>query len=276
MKNKLKTIVAISIILSLGGILAGFSNEPKSWYFERQKDLNQPPLAQTEIDIKAHNSYYLGDTSQKELYLTFDEGYENGYTEMILDALLEKNVPAAFFVTKSYIKENPKLIARMVKEGHIVGNHTVRHLSSPKLSDQELIAELTQVADYFKEQTGQEMPPFFRPPMGQYSENVLAVACAQGYHTIFWSFAYEDWLEDKQPGAHAAHKRVVDHLHNGAIILLHAVSSSNAQAMGDIIDSAKSLGYQFKSLYELPDIDTDKPFGAWIEGPFGSWIEGGA
>ena len=234
---------------------SGFSNDTMRWYFKRSKEAHQPPGAQEEIDIAKFGAYYLGDTSQKELYLTFDEGYENGYTEKILDVLLEKNVPAAFFVTKSYIKANPELITRMIDEGHIVGNHTVRHKSSPSLSEAEMVAELTGVADYFKEATGLDMPPFFRPPMGEYSERVLAITQEQGYYTIFWSFAYEDWIESKQPGAAAAHKKVVDSLHNGAILLLHAVSSSNAEAMADIIDSARDMGFEFKSLYELPNID---------------------
>ena len=250
-------IFKMTVAASLAAMLAagGFSNETMRWYFVRPPELHQTPGAQEKIDISKFGAYYLGDTSQKELYLTFDEGYENGYTEKILDVLLEKDVPAAFFVTKSYIRSNPELIKRMIAEGHVVGNHTIRHKSSPSLSEAEMIAELTGVADYFKEVTGREMPPFFRPPMGEYSERVLAITQEQGYHTIFWSFAYEDWKENKQPGAAAAHKKVVDGLHNGAILLLHAVSSSNAEAMADIIDSARAKGYEFKSLYKLPNID---------------------
>ena len=251
--NVFKMIITtgLAAVLTTGG----FSNDIMRWYFVRPTEAHKTPGAQEKIDIAQFGAYYLGDTSQKELYLTFDEGYENGYTEKILDVLLEKDVPAAFFVTKSYIRANPELIERMIAEGHVVGNHTVRHKSSPSLSEADMIAELSGVADYFKEVTGREMPPFFRPPMGEYSERVLAIAQKAGYHTIFWSFAYEDWKQDKQPGAAAAHKRVVDGLHNGAILLLHAVSSSNTEAMGDIIDSARSMGYKFKSLYELPNID---------------------
>ena len=160
-------------------------------------------------------------------------------------------MPAAFFVTKSYIKQNPDLIARMVAEGHIVGNHTVRHKSSPSLSVEEMKLELSGVADYFKEVMGIEMPKFFRPPMGEYSLRVLETAKSEGYATIFWSFAYEDWHIDKQPGPAVARRRVMDDLHNGAVLLLHAVSSSNAQAMADIIDSIHAKGFEFKSLYQL-------------------------
>ena len=252
----MKNMLIKLMLFAIAGLIAGggFSNDLKRWYFERQTDKHLPPGAQTEINLEEFSAYYLGDTSQKEVYLTFDEGYENGYTEKILDVLLDKDVTAAFFVTKSYIKENPGLIARMVDEGHIVGNHTIRHKSSPSLSESDMAAELIGVADYFKEVTGKDMPPFFRPPMGEYSERVLAVAKDCGYHTIFWSFAYQDWLEDKQPGAAAAHSKVMENLHPGAILLLHAVSSSNAEALEDIIDSIHKEGYVFKSLYSLPNI----------------------
>jgi len=256
MKNLLKVTMIFTIaVLAAGG---GFSNEKRRWYFERNEEMHQPPGAQQDIDLLLFDAYYLGDVSKKEMYITFDEGYEKGYTEKILDVLLEKDAPAAFFVTKSYIRDNRELIDRMVAEGHVVGNHTVRHKSSPALSEAEIIAELTQVADYFKEVTGRDMPPFFRPPMGEYSERVLAIAKEQGYYTIFWSFAYEDWLVNKQPGAAAAHKKVMDGLHNGAILLLHAVSSSNADALGDIIDSVRAQGYEIKSLYELPNVRSHK------------------
>jgi peptidoglycan-N-acetylmuramic acid deacetylase len=250
--NIFKTVMltGLAAILAAGGL----SNDLMRWYVTRPAEAHQPPGPREGFDIGKYGAYFLGDTSRKELYLTFDEGYENGYTEKILNVLAEKNVPAAFFVTKSYIRENPELVDRMVAEGHVVGNHTVRHKSSPSLSEADMIAELTGVADYFKEVTGLEMPPFFRPPMGEYSERILAIAQNRDYHTIFWSFAYEDWKTEKQPGAAAAHKKVTDGLHNGAILLLHAVSSSNADAMADIIDSARAAGYEFKSLYELPNI----------------------
>jgi len=246
----------VAVVVCLATFSVGFvnSNDLKRWYFERQSDPHQPPRASAEIDLAAFSAYYLGDTTQKELYLTFDEGYENGHTAIILDILREKDVSAAFFVTKTYIRDNPELIARMVAEGHIVGNHTVRHKSSPGLTDAELAKELSDTADFFREQTNQEMPPFFRPPMGEYSARVLATAQYQGYHTVFWSFAYKDWLVDAQPGVAAAHKKIVENLHNGSIMLLHAVSSSNAEALGGVIDAAREMGYEFKSLWYLPGI----------------------
>ena len=252
-----KTAVAVICLGVMLGLGAAHSNDLKRWYFERNADPRQPPGASAEIDLAAFCAYYLGDTKQKELYLTFDEGYENGFTAVILDVLLDKGVPAAFFVTKSYIRDNPELIKRMIDEGHVVGNHTVRHKSSPGLTVTELEKELTDTADFFHEQTGQEMPPFFRPPMGEYSAQVLAAAQKAGYSTIFWSFAYKDWLVDAQPGAAAAHKKIMENLHNGEIMLLHAVSSSNAEALGGVIDAAKAQGYEFKSLWCLPNIIND-------------------
>jgi len=249
----------MAAVVAVAGV-SGVSNDLKRWYFERQ-GAHQPPLAQQEIDIGRYSSYYLGDVSKKEVYLTFDEGYENGYTACILDALLDKGVTAAFFVTMGYIKENPELISRMVDEGHIVGNHTIKHKSSPSLSVDELAEELAGVAEFFKQQTGRDIPPFFRPPMGEYSEQVLSLAHDEGYHTIFWSFAYRDWLQDDQPGAAVAHKKVMDDLHNGAILLLHAVSSSNAEALPGIIDAVHDAGYEFKSLWDLPGV---KDFGGGI------------
>ncbi|MBE6012344.1 delta-lactam-biosynthetic de-N-acetylase [Anaeropeptidivorans aminofermentans] len=230
------------------------SNDKKGWYFGRNTT-HTPPTAQGDFDIRQFDGYYLGDVSQKVVYLTFDEGYENGYTEKILDVLKEKGVTAAFFVTKPYIIANPDLIQRMVDEGHIVGNHSVRHKSCPDLTDEELMAELNNTAAAFKELTGVDMPNYFRPPMGEYSARTLKITQDLGYKSIFWSFAYKDWETDKQPGIRAAYETVMNDLHNGSIILLHAVSQSNTEAMPFIIDSIRESGYTFKSLDELPEYE---------------------
>jgi peptidoglycan-N-acetylmuramic acid deacetylase len=229
---------------------SGLSNEKRSWYFMSNNE-HKTPGVQGGIDYKKYSAYYVGDTSQQIIYLTFDEGYENGYSAKILDVLKQKQVRAAFFVTKDYITRNPELIKRMVAEGHVVGNHSVRHLSSPTLTDSELAAELTQTAEAYKALTGQEMVKVFRPPMGEYSERTLAVAHNQGYKTIFWSFAYRDWETNNQPGKDVAYNTVMSRYHNGAIMLLHAVSSSNTQALPQIIDDLRAKGYEFKTLDEL-------------------------
>ncbi len=230
--------------------LVGY-NDKKSWWFRRNSD-HLPPSAQMDINISQYDAYYLGDTQHKVIYLTFDEGYENGYTPQILDILKENNVKAAFFVTKDYIERNPELIKRMVDEGHIVGNHSVTHSDMPDLSDEQIKSELDDCAAYFKEVTGVEMPRFFRPPAGVYSIRSLEKTQEAGYKTIFWSFAYKDWETDNQPGKEEAYNMVMNNYHNGSIMLLHAVSQSNTEALDDMLKSLKQEGYTFLSLYDLP------------------------
>jgi len=226
------------------------SDKQRSWYFMRNAN-HQPPDAMRDFDIKQFGGYYLGDINQKRVYLTFDEGYENGYTGAILDTLREYGVQAAFFLTKPYIKSNPELVARMVAEGHIAANHSVNHYSFPDLSNDEIEYELTECADYFTEMTGAQMDMFFRPPEGNYSARTLYTTHTFGYKTIFWSFAYLDWDVNNQPGKEAAYNNVINNLHNGMIMLLHAVSSSNTEALPEIIETILEMGYSFGSLYEL-------------------------
>lgn len=224
----------------------------KSWWFKRNQN-NTPPSAQYDIAIGKYDAYYLGETQKKTIYLTFDEGYENGYSEKILDVLKEYDVKAAFFVTKSYIRDNPELIKRMVAEGHIVGNHSVTHPDMTKLTAEQIATEINDCAAYFKEVTGQEMPHFFRPPEGVYSIHSLEQTQALGYKTIFWSFAYGDWDVNNQPGKNAAYNMVIENYHNGSIMLLHAVSQSNTEALPDIINSLREKGYTFMTLNDLPE-----------------------
>jgi peptidoglycan-N-acetylmuramic acid deacetylase len=227
------------------------SNKKMGWYFVRRNN-GKPPAAQQDFDFREFGAYYLGDTEQKALYLTFDEGYENGYTEKILDILKEKNVPAAFFVTQTYIRDNIEIVKRMADEGHLVCNHSVRHKSFPTLSDEEIVTELNECADYYKEVINAEMPKFFRPPMGEYSARVLDVVNKQGYKTIFWSFAYKDWEINNQPSPEETFQKFMKDLHNGEITLLHAVSKANTEALGRVIDKARESGFEFYSLNDLP------------------------
>ncbi len=230
--------------------LVGY-NDSKSWWFNRN-DTKTPPSAQQDINISQYGAYYLGDVSRKVIYLTFDEGYENGCTSEILDVLKDNDVKAAFFVTKSYIKSEPELVRRMVDEGHVVGNHSVTHPQMSTLSDDEIEDEIVGCAEYFKEVTGEDMPPFFRPPEGEYSIRTLEKTQELGYKTIFWSFAYKDWLVDDQPGEQAAYDWVMNYTHNGCITLLHAVSTSNTKALDRILKDMKADGFVFESLYDLP------------------------
>ncbi len=233
--------------------LVGY-NDKKSWWFRRNSE-HIPPSAQMDINISQYDAYYLGDTQHKVIYLTFDEGYENGYTPQILDILKENDVKAAFFVTKDYIESYPELVQRMVDEGHIVGNHSVTHSDMPDLTDDEIKGELQECADYFKEFTGVDMPKYFRPPAGVYSIRSLEKTQEAGYKTIFWSFAYQDWDRNNQPGKEAAYNMVMNNYHNGSIMLLHAVSQSNTEALDDMLKSLKAEGYTFLSLDDLPKLN---------------------
>lgn len=190
-------------------------------------------------------------SEEKTLYLTFDCGYENGYTEKILDTLKEKDVPAAFFCTLPQVEDNPQLIARMITEGHIVGNHSVKHPSFPTLTRIEMAQEIQGMDDYLRTNFGYS-EPFFRFPMGEYSDCALDLVGSIGYRSVFWSVAYEDWDLDNQRGTQYAFDTVTARLHPGAVILLHSVSPDNANALGQIIDWAREQGYVFKSLRDFP------------------------
>ena len=184
---------------------------------------------------------FVGEDS-KNVYLTFDEGYENGYTAPILDTLRQKGVQAVFFVTADYVKRNPALVRRMLDEGHVVGNHSWSHPSMPTLSDEKAAEQITRLHEYVRQEFQYEMT-LFRPPMGEFSPRSLAVTQRCGYRSIFWSFAYEYWKTDAQPEEEAALQRICDSTHNGAIFLLHAVSKTNSSILGSVIDKVREQGY---------------------------------
>lgn len=200
--------------------------------------------------LARYNSLYVADTDQKVIYLTFDEGYENGYTSKILDVLYENDVNAVFFITGPYLEKEDALIRRMLDEGHAVGNHTINHKSLPGLSDEEIEKETTGLDRRFYEKYGENMI-FLRPPKGEYSERTLKITSELGYINLFWSFAYNDWDTGRQRGWEYAYNKVINNLHNGAIILLHAVSSDNAQALDAIIREARRQGYEFGDVFDL-------------------------
>lgn len=187
--------------------------------------------------------------------MTFDEGYENGYTNKILDVLKEKNVKAIFFVTSHYITYSPDTVKRMVAEGHVVGNHINHHYSMPSVtySKEVFNSEITDTENKFKELTKEDMPKFFRPPMGKYSINSLKKTNDLGYKSIFWSFAYKDWIIDNQPSEEVAIKKITQGVHPGCIMLLHAVSKTNTAVLKTIIQQIRADGYEFKPLTDLPE-----------------------
>ncbi|TSB45208.1 delta-lactam-biosynthetic de-N-acetylase [Alkalicoccobacillus porphyridii] len=232
------------------------NNDVLHWSFKPSKN-EEPATTEPEFLRLLQNAggYFIGDTERKVLYLTFDNGYENGYTEKVLDVLKEKEVPAAFFVTGHYLDSAPELVKRMVAEGHIVGNHSWHHPSLPAIDDERLARELVKVKKRFTELTGVDYMSYLRPPRGEFSERSLELSEAEGYINVFWSLAYADWDVNKQKGADYAYEKIMSRIHPGAIMLLHSVSSDNAEALPRVIDEAKKQGYCFESLDELVSSD---------------------
>lgn len=226
-------------------------NTKISWWFKPNKNHITPEVNdKLGFDLTKYDGCYVGDTTRKVLYLTFDEGYENGYTGKILDTLKENDVKAIFFVTLPYLKGNPDLIARMVEEGHIVANHTNHHPSMPSVTgnEEKFNKEFKDVEDEYKKITGKDMVKYFRPPMGEFSEKSIAMTKNLGYKSVFWSFAYFDWDINKQPDPTKAKKTISDGLHPGCVMLIHAVSKTNTEILDEVLKDAKSQGYVFELL----------------------------
>jgi len=223
----------------------------RSWGIARGKNGELPRADPGAPELLArYNSIYLADPNKKIIYLTFDEGYENGYTSKILDILYENKVNAIFFITGPYLEKEDELIRRMLDEGHAVGNHTVNHKSLPLLDEKGIEDEVVGLDRSFYQKYGRNMV-FLRPPKGEYSEKSLEITSKLGYINVFWSFAYDDWAVDRQRGWEYAFKKVTENLHNGEIMLLHAVSKDNCEALDSIIEYARTAGYEFGDVFEL-------------------------
>jgi peptidoglycan-N-acetylmuramic acid deacetylase len=222
------------------------------WYFLPAKN-HQPATTEPEYAalLKKYNGIYTGNTAKKEIFLTFDNGYEAGYTGKILDTLKKEHVPAAFFITGHYITDQPELVRRMVREGHIIGNHSWGHPDLSQISDQRYAQELKKLRDAFTKLTGIKTMRYLRPPRGTFSERSLKLAHDAGYVSVFWSAAYQDWLRHEQHGGSYAYDRIMRRIHPGAIVLLHTVSRDNADALPRVIADLKKQGYQFRSLDNL-------------------------
>ena len=223
-----------------------------NWGLSFQQE-GKPPVANATADyLKQFHAHYIGDTSQKVIYLTFDAGFEAGYTPAILDALKEHQVSATFFVVGNYLETSPDLVKRMVAEGHTVANHTYHHPDMSKISTPEAFStELQSLEAMYQQITGQTMKHYYRPPQGKYSEANLKMADALGYHTFFWSLAYVDWYQDKQPSHDEAFKKLLGRIHPGAIVLLHSTSKTNAEILDELLTRWEEMGYQFRPLDEL-------------------------
>ena len=224
----------------------------ENWGLSFQNE-GMPPVANATADeLKQYNAYYADMSGKKVIYLTFDAGYENGNTPAILDTLKKHNVPAAFFLVGNYLETSPELVKRMISEGHIVANHTYHHPDMSKISSKDAFEkELSDLEALYTEVTGGTMARYYRPPQGKYSKENLAMAKELGYTTFFWSLAYVDWYQDKQPTREEALKRLLGRIHPGAIVLLHSTSSTNAAILDELLTKWEDMGYSFRSLDEL-------------------------
>ena len=227
---------------------ADLSNKKIEWGIKRNDNNNQPDLgAKNKELIEKYDGIAMGTNQEKNIYLTFDSGYEAGYTEKILDVLKEKGVQGTFFITAHYLNTASDLVKRMIDEGHIVGNHTVNHKSMPSLTDEEIKEEVMKLNQSLYEKFEYEMK-YLRPPKGEFSQRTLKITQNLGFKTVMWSFAYVDWNEDSQPKPDEALNKIKSNFHNGEVMLLHSTSKTNSEIMGQIIDEARKEGYEFKSL----------------------------
>ena len=259
MKEKISRIIFTFLII--GVILFQFtfmanaseeiSNDLICWGLKRGTEHSQPTLDTTSLQIlNEYNGISMGNEETNSIYLTFDLGYEAGYTEQILDILEENEISAAFFITGHYLNTNEDLVKRMIEEGHIVGNHTVNHKSLVDLSDEEIENEIMDLHTALYDKFGYEMT-YFRPPQGEFSERVLEIASNLGYTAVLWSNAYDDWDEDNQDREEYGKSKILDNLHNGCVLLLHGTSKDNANILNEVILETISMGYEFKSLDEF-------------------------
>lgn len=229
--------------------------ETENWGLGFGEEGTQPTGNVSADELKKYDAYYIGDESEKVLYLTFDCGYENGNTEAILDALKKHNAVGTFFVVGHFLETAPDIVKRMVEEGHIVGNHTYHHPDMSAISDlASFQKEMEDVEALFTEITGQEMSSFYRPPQGKYSTQNLEMAKELGYKTFFWSLAYVDWNVDAQPTKEEAFSKLLTRVHPGAIVLLHSTSSTNAQILDELLTKWEEMGYTFAPLSDLVEM----------------------
>lgn len=252
LKRRDYAVVVTAVVLAFFGVLwvlSGSVLETGSWGLCFRQE-GAPPIGNAGMDqLRQFDAVYLGDTTRKVLYLTFDAGYENGCTEKILDTLKKHDVKAAFFLVGSYIQRNADLVRRMVAEGHTVGNHTMHHYDMSKIGDKEAFSkELQDLETVFQDTTGQALPKFYRPPQGIYSEDNLKMAKELGYKTVFWSLAYVDWKNEDQPTKEKAFSKLLPRTHDGAIVLLHSTSQTNADILDELLTQWEKMGYTFEPI----------------------------
>lgn len=224
------------------------SNVKIEWGIKRNDKHEQPDVGQKNKElIDKYKGICMGNNEKKYIYLTFDNGYEAGYTNKILEVLKQNDVTATFFITAHYLNTEPELVKQMIDEGHIVGNHTVNHKSMPSLNEEQLKKEVIDLHQAIYSKFGYEMK-YIRPPKGEYSEKTLSITNSLGYKTVMWSFAYEDWDEKKQPDEEKSKEKILNNLHNGEIMLLHATSKTNTNILDSLIKEIKAQGYEIRSI----------------------------
>ena len=242
-ENKIQTIETSATTV--------LSNEKIGWGIKREDNHKQPDLGtKNKMIIDKYNGIAMGNSEKPYVYLTFDAGYEAGYTEKILEVLKQNNVKATFFITGHYLNTSPDIVKRMIDEGHIVGNHTVNHKSMPDIDNETIKKEVMDLHTAVYEKFGYEMK-YIRPPKGEYSERTIDYTNSLGYKTVMWSFAYDDWDENKQGREEYGKKKILDNVHNGEVMLLHSTSKDNSNILDYCIKEIKNMGYEFKSLDEF-------------------------
>lgn len=255
MRKRDMFLLLCAVLAVTGLVFVQFSAETVeagAWGLSFRQENTAPIGPASSEELARFDAAYLGNTQQKVIYLTFDAGYENGCTAKILDVLKKHQVPAAFFLVGNYMEKNADLVRRMVAEGHIVGNHTMHHPDMSKLETKEDFAkELTDLEEQYRSITGEALPKYYRPPKGVFSKDNLRYAKELGYKTVFWSLAYVDWNNDSQPTAETAFSKLIPRIHDGAVVLLHSTSQTNAEIMDALLTRWKDMGYRFESIDKL-------------------------
>lgn len=229
-----------------------YNNKLLAWGFRRGENHSQPVLDVESLKIlERFNGIAMGNSEKPYIYLTFDSGYEAGYTDKILEILKENDINATFFITAHYLNTATDLVKKMIQYGNTVGNHTVNHAVLPNLTDEEIKKEITTLQTAVYEATGGYEMTYFRPPRGEFSERTARIVKELGYTSVLWSSAYDDWDKSRQGRSEYGKKKILDNLHNGAIILLHSTSSDNLEMLDSMIKDAKNMGYEFRKLDEF-------------------------
>jgi peptidoglycan-N-acetylmuramic acid deacetylase len=255
-EKSMKLIKFVALLICVSAFLSSSpsADVPQNWYIVK-KGNNKPLFPPETQEMDKLNGIYLDKYSSQEgikkIYLTFDAGYENGNIEKILDVMKSEDVKGAFFILENLINKNPQLVKRMRDEGHLICNHTTRHADLTKMTEEEILYDLSKLESRYRSLTGAEMEKIFRFPEGRYSISTLKLLSDNGYKSVFWSMAYDDWDNSRQMNTDIAKKKLLSTTHEGAILLLHPTSSTNAQILGDLIKEWKSQGYSFGSLKEI-------------------------